>query len=89
MSTLKTISAEKTVPQSLTTGATPAPNLPGCCFNSHIHPLIPMAMKGAVIFFDCSPSGEINMLAENWRNLWGQGNCPHILPKTAFLVEEF
>jgi|GEM_PF-6155312 len=48
-----------------------------------------MAMKGAVIFFDCSPSGEINMLAENWRNLWGQGNCPHILPKTAFLVEEF
>ena len=50
----------------------------GCCFNSHIHPLIPMAMKGAVIFFDGSSPEEISLLAENWRNLWGQGNFPYI-----------
>ena len=68
--------------QSLTTGTAPAATspayLPGCCFNSHIHPLIPMAMKGAVIFFDCSPAEEISMLADNWRKLWGAGNFPYI-----------
>jgi len=51
---------------------------PGACFNSHIHPLIPMAMKGTVIFFDGGAPEEIEMLAGNWRQLWGQGDFPYI-----------
>lgn len=50
----------------------------GSCFNSHIHPLIPMAMKGAVIFFDGSPADDIRALAQNWRGVWGQGDFPYI-----------
>ncbi len=54
------------------------PNKIGACFNSHINPLIPMAMKGAVIFFDGAQADEIALLAENWRGLWKQGDFPFI-----------
>ncbi len=50
----------------------------GACFNSHVNPLIPMAMKGTVIFFDGAQADEIAMLAENWRGLWKQGDFPFI-----------
>jgi sialate O-acetylesterase len=51
---------------------------PGACFNSHIHPLIPMAMRGVLIFFDGGEPDDIKLLAQNWRGLWGRGDFPYI-----------
>ena len=63
-----------------TDGQAVAPGVhgPGACFNSHIHPLIPMAMRGVVVFFDGSPAEDIRLLAENWRSMWGLGKFPFI-----------
>jgi|GEM_PF-4355037 len=51
---------------------------PGACFNSHILPLIPMAMKGALVFFDGAAADDIALLAANWRNLRGAGDFPFL-----------
>jgi sialate O-acetylesterase len=77
---LATLEKESQKYHSVTDGQTTdqVGTAPGICFNSHIHPLIPMAMKGAVVFFDGSPAEDIGMLAQNWRMRWGTGNFPFI-----------
>jgi sialate O-acetylesterase len=63
--------------------------LPGCCYNGLINPLVGMAIKGVAWWqgeqesWDASPvcaysTGGFPKLIRDWRRRWGQGDFPFI-----------
>ena len=54
----------------------------GQCYNSHIHPLVPIAISGVVVFFDGAPADELKCLAGSWRQTWAREDLPFLFIQT-------